>query len=396
MKKISATFIFLFASLHAIAQDVTLIQPDTTISVQASDNKLQSTTKKPNIISRVLNYFKESNKEKRTKKFDISFIGGPHYSTDTKLGFAIVASGLYRTSLTDSLQIPSNVSIYTDVSTVGFYKFGLYGTHIFTGDKQRINYSTSFFSFPSYFWGIGYNMSDDNSNKSKMKRWQYKLQANWLFSPVENLFIGPAIAVNFVTARDVERAQLLNGQRRNTVNFGAGFTMLYDTRDNLTAPHRGLRLELSQIVRPKFIGNYYSFSTTDLHTSGYLPIWRGALLAADFQTLLNFGNPSWGMMALLGNSDIMRGYYEGRYRDKHKMETQLEIRQHIWRRNGIVIWAGAGTVFNKFSAIRMKHILPNYGLGYRWEFKKNVNIRLDYGFGKAGQGGFIFNINEAF
>ena len=294
------------------------------------------------------------------------------------------------------MQIPSNVSIYTDVSTVGFYKFGLYGTHIFTGDKQRINYSTSFFSFPSYFWGIGYNMGDDNSNKSKMKRWQYKLQANWLFSPVENLFIGPAIAVNFVTARDVERPQLLNGQRRNTVNFGAGFTMLYDTRDNLTAPHRGLRLELSQIVRPKFIGNYYSFSTTDLHTSGYLPIWRGALLAADFQTLLNFGNPSWGMMALLGNSDIMRGYYEGRYRDKHKMETQLEIRQHIWRRNGIVIWAGAGTVFNKFSAIRMKHILPNYGLGYRWEFKKNVNIRLDYGFGKAGQGGFIFNINEAF
>ena len=102
------------------------------------------------------------------------------------------------------------------------------------------------------------------------------------------------------------------------------------------------------------------------------------------------------MMALLGNSDLMRGYYEGRYRDKHKIEAQLEIRQHIWRRNGIVLWAGAGTVFNKFSAIMMKRILPNYGLGYRWEFKKNVNLRLDYGFGKAGQGGFIFNINEAF
>ena len=396
MKKIGIISVILFASLQTLAQEVTPFQPDTSVVELTQHSNLQLPAKKSNIVTRVLNYFKESNKEKKTKKFDISFIGGPHYSTDTKLGFAIVASGHYRTSLTDSLQIPSNVSIYTDVSTVGFYKFGLYGTHILTGDKQRINYSTSFFSFPSYFWGIGYNMGDDNNNKSKMKRWQYKLQANWLFSPVENLFIGPAIAVNFVTARDVERPQLLNGQRRNTVNFGAGFTMLYDTRDNLTAPHRGLRLELSQIVRPKFIGNYYSFSTTDLHTSGYLPIWRGALLAADFQTLLNFGSPSWGMMALLGNSDIMRGYYEGRYRDKHKMETQLEIRQHIWRRNGIVIWAGAGTVFNKFSAIRMKHILPNYGIGYRWEFKKNVNIRLDYGFGKAGQGGFVFNINEAF
>ena len=30
------------------------------------------------------------------------------------------------------------------------------------------------------------------------------------------------------------------------------------------------------------------------------------------------------------------------------------------------------------------------------EFKKNVNVRLDYGFGKNGQSGFLFNINEAF
>ena len=123
---------------------------------------------------------------------------------------------------------------------------------------------------------------------------------------------------------------------------------------------------------------------------------EGATLAADFRSLLNFGNPSWAMMALLGDSYSMRGYYEGSYRDKHKIETQIELRQHVWRRNGIVLWAGAGTVFPKFSAMRMSHVLPNYGLGYRWEFKKNVNVRLDYGFGKAGQSSFIFNINEAF
>ena len=43
-----------------------------------------------------------------------------------------------------------------------------------------------------------------------------------------------------------------------------------------------------------------------------------------------------------------------------------------------------------------KHTLPNYGLGYRWEFKKRVNVRLDYGFGRKGQSGFMFSINEAF
>ena len=51
------------------------------------------------------------------------------------------------------------------------------------------------------------------------------------------------------------------------------------------------------------------------------------------------------MMALLGNSYSMRGYYEGRYRDKHKIEGQVELRQHVWKRNGVVVWIGAGTVF---------------------------------------------------
>jgi hypothetical protein len=63
---------------------------------------------------------------------------------------------------------------------------------------------------------------------------------------------------------------------------------------------------------------------------------------------------------------------------------------------GVVAWVGAGTIFPKFSKIQLKHILPNMGVGYRWEFKKNVNVRLDYGFGKSGQHSFIFNINEAF
>lgn len=164
----------------------------------------------------------------------------------------------------------------------------------------------------------------------------------------------------------------------------------------MTNPHKGYYLNITQCFRLKFLGNDYAFSTTDLRTSYYHPVWEGGLLAGELRGTFNFGNPSWAMMALLGNSYSMRGYYEGRYRDKHKIEGQVELRQHVWKRNGVVVWIGAGTVFNKFSALRMDRVLPNYGIGYRWEFKKNVNVRLDYGFGKNGQSGFIFNINEAF
>ncbi|WP_308224976.1 BamA/TamA family outer membrane protein [uncultured Prevotella sp.] len=354
------------------------------------------TIRRHGFITRLLDYFNDANKEKKDKRFDFSIIGGPHYSTDTKLGLGLVAAGLYRSDPNDTLQPPSNVSLFGDVSTVGFYMLGVSGTHIFPGDRQRIDYTTYFYSFPCYYWGMGYDMGNNNDNKSEMKDWQAQMKASWLFATANDLFIGPTIAFDYIHGSQIERPDLLNGQRATTYNIGAGFTLLYDTRDNLTAPKRGVYLSLQQLFRPRFMGNKYAFSTTDLHTSGYVPLWKGATLAADFRTLLNFGNPSWAMMALLGDSYSMRGYYEGRYRDKNKIETQIELRQHIWRRNGIVLWAGAGTVFPKFSEMRMSHVLPNYGLGYRWEFKKNVNVRLDYGFGKAGQSSFIFNINEAF
>ena len=91
----------------------------------------------------------------------------------------------------------------------------------------------------------------------------------------------------------------------------------------------------------------------------------------------------------------MRGYYEGRYRDKCAMDVQLELRQNVWKRNGVAVWVGAGTIFPNFSELEARHILPNYGFGYRWEFKKRVKVRLDLGFG-THQTGFIFNIHEAF
>ena len=77
------------------------------------------------------------------------------------------------------------------------------------------------------------------------------------------------------------------------------------------------------------------------------------------------------------------------------MEAQIEIRQHIYNRHGVVVWGGAGNVFPDFDHYHWKHTLPTYGLGYRWEFKNRVNVRLDYGFGK-GQSAFYFNIEEAF
>ncbi|WP_420493286.1 BamA/TamA family outer membrane protein [Segatella copri] len=347
-------------------------------------------------VNRILDYFNDSNKNKKHKRFDFSVIGGPHYASDTKFGLGLVAAGLYRTDPNDSILPPSNVSLYGDVSSVGFYMLGVRGNHIAPKGRYRIDYHLYFYSFPADFWGIGYEMGDNDANKSDMKRWQAQAEVSFLFRVADNFYIGPMASYDYVIGKHIERPELLQGMDQHTWNVGAGVSLVYDNRDNLTNPHRGIFLNINQMFRPGFMGNDYAFSTTAFRFDAYQRLGKGTVLAEDIRANLNFGNPSWGMMAELGGTHSMRGYYEGRYRDKHSLEATVELRQHVWKRNGIVVWVGAGTIFPKFSALRSKQILPNAGVGYRWEFKKNVNVRLDYGFGKSGQSGFLFNINEAF
>jgi hypothetical protein len=362
----------------------------------STEQHMDSVKRKKGLLAKLSEYISNSNNPRPDKKFDFGLLAGPHYSSDKKLGLGLVATGLYRTDRSDTLLPPSNVALYGDITTGHFYKIGIHGTHIFPHDTRRIDYDVSFDSFKGDFWGIGYDNGNNDHNKSTMKRLQVKASVSLLWRLAEKMYIGPMAEYDYVYASEVERPEFLNGMDRGTWNIGGGIAIVYDSRDVLTNPHRGVYVNLSQLFRPAFMGNDYVFSTTDLRADAYHAVWKGGLVAADLRGTLNFGSPSWGMMSLLGTPYSMRGYYEGRYRDKHKIEAQVELRQHVWRRHGFTVWAGAGTVFSKFGSIRFDRLLPNFGMGYRWEFKKDVNLRLDYGFGKCGQQGLVFNINEAF
>ena len=82
-------------------------------------------------------------------------------------------------------------------------------------------------------------------------------------------------------------------------------------------------------------------------------------------------------MATLGSSYSMRGYYEGRYRDKEQW-TQRELQQHVWKRNEDV-WVGSGNDFSTTFEFTPKHILPTCGFCIVGKLKE-VNVRLDLGF----------------
>ena len=363
--------------------------------VVAYDTAEMVPPKKRNIIHRFLDYFGNANKEHPEKKFDVSFIGGPFYNSALGVGIGVVGSGLYRIKGTARDLQPSNVSLFGSVSTTGFYMVGIRGNNIFPEERFRINYTLNFYSMPSYYWGIGYANGDNDDNRTKMDRWQAEVKGEFMVKVARNFYVGALLAWDYIRGGNVEKnAYLFEGMDLITRNYGVGLTVQYDSRDLINNASRGVYVCVNQMFRPSKLWNDHAFSSTEVIASAYKQVWKGGLIAGDLRGKFNFGDPSWAMMSKLGGTTAMRGYYEGRYRDMHYMAAQVELRQHVWRRNGAVVWVGAGNVFHDKRSF--KHILPNYGFGYRWEFKKRVNVRFDVGFGKPGQYSFMFNINEAF
>lgn len=348
-----------------------------------------------NLFHRIYRYLQQSNEVRNDKKFDFSIIGGPHFSRDTKLGLGIVASGLYRLDRTDPALSPSNISLYGDITTTGFYLLGIDGNTIFPRDLYRLDVNMYFFSFLSQYWGIGYENGKRNDGYTRYKRKEMQIKLDFYRKIAPNTFIGITGMYRRVNGKDFKDIRFLEGERNKVSSLGGGVILTYDSQDFIPNPYKGTYAKIEHTFFPKFPGNGYSFQRTDLQIRHYDRLWKGAVLAYDFSGTFNSGNIPWSMVALLGGPYRMRGYYEGQYRDNNLIEAQIELRQKVYKRHGVVVWGGAGNVFPKFNKFRWRETLPSYGFGYRWEFKNRVNIRLDYGIGK-GQSSFYFNINEAF
>lgn len=349
---------------------------------------------KTGFVQKVLNYVAPADIEsiKHTEdKFAI--IGGPFYNTDSKLGVGIVGSSEFRLKGSEHLLLPSRVSMISNFSIKGFVDISLRGNLFLKGDAMRLNADLRYEYSPTNFWGMGYDNNSQDELKTPMTTHKASLDAHCLFRLAKRFYAGPTVKWLHCKSNETSRPELFEDQKHIVNSLGVGVSLDYDTRDNITAPSSGVYLHLAETYVPNLGINDYHYWNTDLRFNAYCRLWRGAILAGDLRGKFNFGETSWATMSLLGDSYSMRGYYPGRYRDRHMLTMQLELRQKLWKWLGMAVWGGCGSVFHKASDI---HVLPNAGIGLRWEFRKNVHIRVDYGIGRKGESGFIFNINEAF
>ncbi len=350
------------------------------------------------LLHRVVDYFERAAVDRTfEKKIDVTFVGGPSYSKNTSLGAAVMAAGLYRLDRTDSITSPSDVSVFANVSITGVYAVGISGNNIFRRNSGKLDYKLMFSSKPLDAWGVGYLDGRYNPTGEYTEK-QYSVRTRYLHRVLPYTYVGALVNFEHTRAKNLDALseKYLYGERERYTSTGLGAIVEYDSRDFIPNPFSGIYASVQCTWFPEALGSCgRQLMRWNITADYYRKVWRGGILACDLFGEFNSEGTPWPMLAHMGGMQRMRGYYQGQYTDRNMITLQMELRQNIWRRIGATIWCGAGNVFRDISSFEWSHTLPNYGIGLRWELKKRVNVRVDYGFGK-GTSGLVLALNEAF
>jgi hypothetical protein len=110
------------------------------------------------------------------------------------------------------------------------------------------------------------------------------------------------------------------------------------------------------------------------------------------------GDPPFQLLPAIGGQNLLRGVYDGRYRDRYALAGQAEYRAHLWWRFGAVAFLGAGQVARRGGDFRIDGLHPTGGGGLRFTLdpRERMNLRVDYGMGQGGTSGLYITVGEAF
>ena len=165
--------------------------------------------------------------------------------------------------------------------------------------------------------------------------------------------------------------------------------------------HRnGIFSELAFLNYSGEIGSDYDLTSFLFDNRFYIPVRKNNVLAFQLQGQFTQGNPPFNLLSLMGGESLMRGYYLGRYRDKHLLAGQVEYRMlpfSFSKRCGASLFFASGEVFNSDNNFQFKNLLPTGGAGLRFLLfpEKYIYTRVDFALTREGSG-FYFFIGEAF
>jgi outer membrane protein assembly factor BamA len=322
------------------------------------------------------------------------------YSPETELGFGAAALYIFRGDDTDSAGArPNQLQAFAVYTTRRQFTVAL-GAELHPGhQRNRLGLGLSGSEFPTFFFGIGNETSPDVKEEYTPQRIGFT--ASGLRTVAGPLRAGVTVEVQNLELLKTEPggsldSGIVSGTEGGWAN-GAGLVARLDSRTGTFSPQRGDLVQLWASAYGRALGSDYSYERLGLDARKYFPARAGWVVAVRFLGDFVSGRPPFYSLPRLGGSNLLRGYFEGRFTDGKLLALQTELRfPLVWRMGGIV-FLSAGQVAPHMSSFRIDAVRPSAGFGLRFTLdrKENVRLRTDWGWGED-ESGFYFGINEAF
>jgi outer membrane protein assembly factor BamA len=178
---------------------------------------------------------------------------------------------------------------------------------------------------------------------------------------------------------------------------GLGIILVQDNRDNVFFPTKGTLLQLDAMLFSQAIASDFSFRRFTFDFRQYATVFAKHVLALQQSVHVTSGDVPFQWLPMLGGPSVMRGFIQGRFRDKNAIFLQMEYRMPLLWRLSAAGFIGCGDVTDKLNAFNINDFKISGGMGIRLQVnrKSGTIVRLDFGFAKGNFGVYAM-INEAF
>ena len=265
------------------------------------------------------------------------------------------------------------------------------------GGRWRVEGQLIASEYPDFLYGIGGDTPASAETAYTARYATVDLSGQRRVRP--RLRVGPRLFVRTGTVTDVDAgtplAQGAVPGADGGTTVGVGASALWDARSRRYDPARGTYAEASLVAHSAAWGSDYTFGRLTTDWRGYRPLGRG-VGAAQVYTEAVIGTAPFPLLPLLGGSDRMRGFREGRYRDDVYWTAQAEYRVPLFWRFKAAAFASVGAVGPRVDVALLEHAVAAAGVGGWLRLTDDgVHGRLDLAYSESGVEVYV-SLGEAF
>lgn len=329
------------------------------------------------------------------KKFSIAPLPVVYYTPETRLAYGASLSFFVQP---DPERRPSSffpILVYTqNKQMIAKVDYDIYSP----SEKYHIFGRFGYYDYPETFWGVGRTPEEVEEDYTRLQ-WLFYFNPQQKVS--DQLYVGAVVEFENTEFRDTQESGFIEtksvpGAEGGNVS-GLGFMLNWDTRDHIYFPSKGSYNQIHLIGYENALIGDYRFTRLQLDIRKYFRFFSRHVLASRFYSEMTQGDVPFKKMGVLGGSERMRGYYEGRFRDKQQAVLQLDYRIPLSKYWGINLFGAMGDIAPELDKFSMNHIKVSYGAGVRFMLlqAQKINLRVDYGMSAEG-GSLYVEVFEVF